>query len=220
LAFNEAVGLAFSEVVGLVFTKVGGLAFNETGGLEVNKAIVNKAAGLLLAPGHNFVAPAVVCGTVAAMPQSLSAVYAHLVFSTKNRAPFFKDAGFRAKVHAYLAGISKGQQCPALAIGGADDHVHVLARMGREVTQAGWVHEMKRASSLWMKTPDAGGAGMADFSWQSGYGIFSVSHSNVQAVLDYIATQEEHHKRVSFQEEFRKLLQKHGMEWDERYVWD
>jgi REP element-mobilizing transposase RayT len=151
------------------------------------------------------------------MPQSLSAVYLHLVFSTKQRRPFLRDRDLREETHAYLGGISKALGCTPVRIGGVEDHVHLLARQSRTLSQAGWVKELKRSSSLWLKERDRA---MCDFAWQAGYGAFSVSASNVEAVRDYIARQEEHHRKASFQDEFRAMLKKHGVTWDERYVWD
>jgi|ERR1043165_3450807 REP element-mobilizing transposase RayT len=86
------------------------------------------------------------------MPQSLSAVYIHLVFSTKDRRPFLRDKDIRIELHAYLGGISKKLDCPPIEIGGVEDHIHILARFGRTVTQADWVKELKRVSNTWLKT--------------------------------------------------------------------
>ena len=151
------------------------------------------------------------------MPQSLSAVYVHLVFSTKNRERWFQDKSFREELHAIMGGISKNLDCPPLQIGGVDDHVHLLCRLGRTISQADWVKEVKRASSRWVK--ESSGR-FQDFHWQNGYADFSVSHSNTTAVIAYIAGQEEHHHRMSFQDEVRGLLRKHQLEWDEAHVWD
>ena len=151
------------------------------------------------------------------MPQSLSAVYIHLVFSTMNRRPFLRDPALRASLHAYLGEISNRLDCPPVIAGGAEDHVHLLARFGRTITQAEWVKELKRVSNLWLKEQDAASA---DFEWQAGYAAFSVSQSNLERVRNYIAKQEEHHRTMTFQDELRTLLQKHAMDWDERYVWD
>lgn len=152
------------------------------------------------------------------MPQSLSAVYLHLVFSTKDREPLLHDAGLRAEMHAYLGGISGQLDCPSVLVGGVEDHVHILAKLGRRIAQADWVKELKRVSGLWIKNraPET----MGDFAWQSGYGVFSVGVSNLDAVRDYIARQEEHHRKVSFMDEYRALLKKHGEAIDERYAWD
>ena len=151
------------------------------------------------------------------MPQSLSAVYLHLVFSTKERRPFLREHSARADLHAYLGGISKRLECPPILVGGVEDHVHLLGRFGRTITQAEWVKVLKRASSVWLKEQ---GAEWADFAWQNGYADFSVSQSNLEKVKNYIANQEEHHRKLSFQDEVRALFTKHQIEWDERYVWD
>jgi len=150
------------------------------------------------------------------MPQSLSAVYIHLTFSTKDRRPFLREKPLRASLHAYLGGISKTLECPPIIVGGVEDHVHLLCRFGRTITQADWVKELKRVSNGWLK--DQGGD-YADFEWQNGYASFSVSQSNLEKVKRYIATQEEHHRKATFQDELRALLRKHGLEFDERYVW-
>jgi len=152
------------------------------------------------------------------MPQSLSAVYLHGVFSTKERRLFLRDVATRTELHAYLGGASRQLDCPPLIVGGVEDHVHILARFGRTITQADWIKEIKRVSSGWLKERDP--ASCRDFAWQAGYGVFSVSASRLDAVREYIVTQEEHHRKSTFQDEFRALLRKHGVEWDERYVWD
>jgi putative transposase len=151
------------------------------------------------------------------MPQSLSAVYIHLVFSTKDRRPFLRDKSVSDKLHAQLGGITKTLECPPLLVGGVEDHVHLLCRFGRTITQAEWVKEIKRVSSTWIKEQ---GRDYADFEWQGGYADFSVSKSNLDEVERYIAEQETHHRKMSFQEELRALLRKHEVEFDERYVWD
>ena len=151
------------------------------------------------------------------MPQSLSAVYIHLVFSTKERQPFLRDRDTRESLHAYLGGISKTLDCPPIIVGGIEDHVHLLARFGRTITQAEWVKELKRVSNLWLKQQSRT---YADFQWQGGYADFSVSPSNLERVKKYIVNQEDNHRKLSFQDELRALLLKHKVEWDERYVWD
>ena len=150
------------------------------------------------------------------MPQSLSAVYIHLVFSTKGRRPFLRDFEIRNALHSYLGGISKQLGCAPIVTGGIEDHVHLLARMSRTVTQAEWVKELKRVSNLWIKKQYS----ISDFEWQGGYADFSVSASNLDQVKKYIEHQQEHHHRVGFQDELRSLLRKHHVEWDEKYVWD
>jgi REP element-mobilizing transposase RayT len=151
------------------------------------------------------------------MPQALSAVYVHLVFSTKERRPLLRNTDDRSALHAFLGRASKELDCPPMLVGGVEDHVHILARLNRTIAQADWVKELKRVSSRWLKER---GREYADFQWQGGYAIFSVSASNLEKVRDYIARQEEHHRKVGFQEELRALLRKHEMEFDERYLWD
>ena len=142
------------------------------------------------------------------MPQSLSAVYIHLVFSTKERQPFLRDRDTRESLHAYLGGISRTLDCPPIIVGGIEDHVHLLARFGRTITQAEWVKELKRVSNLWLKEQSRT------------YADFSVSPSNLERVKRYVENQEDNHRKLTFQDELRALLRKHKVEWDERYVWD
>jgi len=151
------------------------------------------------------------------MPQSLANLLVHLVFSTKNRQPFLCEPELRDEMHRYLAGISKGMECLPIRVGGADDHVHILARQARTVSLADWIKELKRGSSLWIKTK---GVAFAQFHWQGGYAAFSVSQSQSAAVERYIAEQERHHRKMTFQDELREFLKKHKVEYDERYVWD
>jgi REP element-mobilizing transposase RayT len=101
--------------------------------------------------------------------------------------------------------------------GGVEDHVHLLCALSRTCNAAEMVKEVKRGSSMWIKTKSAD---LQDFAWQSGYGIFSVGFSQIESVKEYIAGQEEHHRKVSFQDEFRQLLKRYEIEFDEQYVWD
>jgi len=151
------------------------------------------------------------------MPQSLARVVLHVVFSTKNRVPFLKEPDVRTRLHAYMAGILQDIGCEPILINGVEDHVHILCNLSRTVTIAKLVEKAKQGPSIWMKEQ---GPAYADFFWQGGYGSFSVSQSNVGQVREYIAVQEEHHQKISFQEEFRALCLKHGIEIDERYGWD
>lgn len=151
------------------------------------------------------------------MGQSLAQIYVHIIFSTKHRKPFLKETELRTKLYAYLAGICKKQDCPALIIGGVEDHVHILCRLGKTIEVATLIREVKRGSSLWIKVQRKD---LQDFHWQDGYGAFSVSPSHVPDLKEYIANQEEHHRRESFQDEFRRICKKYGVEIDERYVWD
>ncbi|HEY0866442.1 MAG TPA: IS200/IS605 family transposase [Fimbriimonas sp.] len=147
------------------------------------------------------------------MPQSLSCLYVHLVFSTKGRASMIPEE-HRSDLHAYFGGIAKGIDCAPLAIGGTTDHVHILLRLHRKKTVSDAVRDLKSNSSSWMKSR------RPEFSWQSGYGAFSVGEREVPGVKQYISSQEDHHANASFQDELRKLLREHNLEWDERYLWD
>ena len=151
------------------------------------------------------------------MPQSLSNVLVQIVFSTKDRHPLLSDPTRRVAMHKYLAVVSAELRCPVVTVGGVEDHVHILARQARTITLAGWVRELKRTSSLWMKERPQGSP---VFQWQAGYGAFSVSQSQSATVERYIARQESHHRTVGFQDEFRTLLDRHRIQYDERYLWD
>jgi putative transposase len=151
------------------------------------------------------------------MPQSLAKILVHTVFSTKERRPFLRDKSLREELHHYIGGILNQLECQPLIVGGVEDHVHFLCTLSRTCEAAEMVKEVKRGSSLWLKTksPD-----LRDFVWQNGYGIFSIGFSQIEPVRDYIAGQEEHHRKVSFQDELRALLKRYEIGFDERYVWD
>lgn len=151
------------------------------------------------------------------MPQSLAKVVLHIIYSTKNRTPWLKDAEIRRELFAYKATVLKGLECPPLLINGVEDHIHILCLLSRKVAIKDLIEESKTSTSKWIKTK---GPDYRDFYWQNGYGVFSVSESNVEDVKRYIATQEEHHKKISFQDEFRRFCERHGIPYDERYVWD
>ena len=120
-------------------------------------------------------------------------------------------------MHAYLAEISRDLKSPSVMVGGVEDHVHLLCLQDKHVTLPDLVGKMKRTSSKWIKTK---GARYAHFYWQSGYGGFSVSQSAVPEVKKYIANQEEKHRGMNFQDEYRLYLKRHEIDYDERYVWD
>jgi len=150
------------------------------------------------------------------MPQSLSQLYVHLIFSTKHREPMLLSP-VREHLHAYLATVLKNQDSPGLKVGGTSDHVHALFRLSKNWALAKIVEEVKTSSSKWLKTQ---GRALANFHWQGGYGAFSVSPAELEQVVDYITRQEAHHRVMSFQEEYRNFLKSYGIEYDERYVWD
>ncbi|MCB1227983.1 MAG: IS200/IS605 family transposase [Verrucomicrobiales bacterium] len=149
------------------------------------------------------------------MPQSLAQIYLHLVFSTQDRQPLIR-ADIQPRLHAYLAGTLNAIHCPALCVGGMPDHVHLLLRLSRTVTVADVVKATKVESSKWMKE----NANLPGFAWQAGYGIFSVSASQLETVTHYIVNQAEHHRVRTFQDEFRRFLENHQLSYDEAYVWD
>jgi putative transposase len=151
------------------------------------------------------------------MSQSLSKILVHTVFSTKSRRPFLRDRELRDELHAYLGGILNRLDCQPIVIGGVEDHVHLLSTLARTRNAAAVIKEVKRGSSIWLKSKNPA---LAEFAWQSGYGIFSIGASQVDAVRKYIANQEKHHRKISFQDEFRSLLVRYGVEFDERHVWD
>ena len=151
------------------------------------------------------------------MAQSLARLWTHLIFSTKDRFPFLSDKQIRTEMHAYLAQVLRNHDCETLIVGGVEDHVHSLFALSRKYSIATIVKEVKRTSSIAIKDKSPT---LRKFHWQGGYGAFSVSQSNLQDVFDYIAGQEEHHKQVPFQDEYRAFLKAYGIEYDERYVWD
>ncbi|MCO5051523.1 MAG: IS200/IS605 family transposase [Verrucomicrobiae bacterium] len=150
------------------------------------------------------------------MPQSLSFLLIHVVFSTKDRA-LFLDAEIRPAAHAYLATVARNADCECFRVGGVADHVHLAIRLARTITVADLVERLKTSSSKWLKTQSLA---LTAFAWQRGYGAFSVGPADRDALFRYIDGQEEHHRTRTFQEEYRAFLKKYGVEYDERYVWD
>jgi len=150
------------------------------------------------------------------MPQSLAKILVHLVYSTKNREHILTN-DIREELHRYTAGILKNYDSPAILINSVEDHIHILFTQSRNHSLADLVQQVKKGSSKWLKSKSRA---FARFHWQNGYGAFSVSQSNVKKVTGYIERQQEHHKRQSFQDEFRAFLKRHEIEYDERYVWD
>ncbi|MDQ3252704.1 MAG: transposase [Acidobacteriota bacterium] len=151
-----------------------------------------------------------------AMAQSLSSILIHLVFSTKLREPFI-NPDLEPKLHAYLSVVFRECKSPSVIVGGTQDHVHALFVLHRTWTVATVVEEVKKSSSKWIKT---NGRELRSFQWQAGYGAFSIGQSSVPALKRYIATQHAHHRRQTFQDEFRELLHKYDVGYDERDVWD
>lgn len=150
------------------------------------------------------------------MPQSLALLAVHLVFSTKNREPLIDDS-IQSQLHAYIVGVLKGLDCVPIQIGGVSDHVHLLFGLSRTRTIADVTREIKTSSTNWLRAQNSR---YSQFHWQSGYAVFSVSASMISEVKNYIQHQAEHHHKTTFQEEYRAFLKKHGVGFDERYVWD
>ena len=150
------------------------------------------------------------------MPQSLARIIVHLTFSTKGRRRLILPE-VRGDLEGFLVGISRTVDSPTMSVKAVADHVHLLFTLSRTHSLSDVVEEFKRGSSKWMKTK---GREYADFYWQNGYGAFSIGQSMVDDVRKYIASQDEHHRAVTFEEEFRTFLERYGVEFDERYVWD
>lgn len=152
------------------------------------------------------------------MPQSLAKVLIHIVYSTKGRRAWLKDEKLRSQLFAYKATILRDNvDSPALIVNGVEDHIHALCLLSRKFAIMKVIEEAKTETTKWIKKQ---GKEYADFHWQLGYGVFSVSESNAPQVKRYIANQVEHHQKMSFQDEYRALCKRHGIEIDERYVWD
>lgn len=149
------------------------------------------------------------------MAQSLAKIILHIVYTTKNREPVLSET-VRDDLYAYTVGILNAIGCVKLAINGAADHVHALVIMSKTIALTQMIEDIKRGSSRWLKSQSPK---LTHFSWQGGYGAFSVSESQVPKVVNYIKNQEEHHRNISFQDELRLLLKKHKIEFDENHLW-
>lgn len=150
------------------------------------------------------------------MAQSLSKILLHLVFSTKNRESWISP-DVRPALHAYLAGAVRALNAEAYRVGGVADHVHIACTLPRTLPVSKLLEEIKKSSSAWIKqqAPTCRG-----FVWQAGYGAFSLGQSQLDALIAYIDRQEEHHRKRTFKEEFVEFLNRYGVDYDERYVWD
>jgi len=150
------------------------------------------------------------------MPQSFACLHHHLIFSTKHRDPLITPE-VQPRLFDYIGGILRSEGCALVAAGGIPDHVHLLISLNRQVSIADTLRIVKANSSRWVHEtfPDLSG-----FAWQAGYGAFAVSYSHLDRVKAYLSRQAEHHRRITFQEEFIAFLQRHGIEYDDRYLWD
>ena len=150
------------------------------------------------------------------MPQSLTHLLYHIIFSTKQREPTI-DANLRPRLHAYIGGIINEAHGKPIVVGGVEDHVHIFTHLPATLSISDAVRVIKSNSSKWVHQDHAD---RHSFAWQSGYAAFTVSPSKYDDLRRYIEDQEAHHKHVSFQDEYRAFLRKHQVVWDERYVWD
>jgi REP element-mobilizing transposase RayT len=150
------------------------------------------------------------------MGQSLAKNYVHIVFSTKHRQELIFPP-VEEELHAYLGGICKKLECHPIKVGGYTNHVHILCMLSKKIALMKLLEEVKSHSSKWIKTK---GEAYENFYWQDGYGAFSVNPTEIDVVVNYIANQKEHHRKKTFQDEYRAFLKKYEVEYDERYVWD
>ena len=149
------------------------------------------------------------------MPQSYAAIYHHFVFSTKERVAII-DAPLQTRLYEFIGGLCKHRNSRLLFAGGMPDHVHLLVSLDKEWAPSPFMREIKGNSSKWIHETFPS---QKHFAWQAGYGAFSVGHLELQSVKQYIAGQAEHHKIKTFQDEFRELLERHNIPYDERYIW-
>jgi REP element-mobilizing transposase RayT len=148
------------------------------------------------------------------MPATHLSLHYHIVFSTKDRQPFIAGA-WQNRLHEYLGGLVRAAEGFPEAIGGTDDHIHLLAGLRATIALASFVQDIKQASSRWIHETIS----TKNFAWQQGYGAFTVSVSNCDAVKKYIENQVEHHRKKTFQEEYVSFLKNHGVPYDEKYLW-
>lgn len=150
------------------------------------------------------------------MPQSFVSLHCHIIFSTKDRRPLI-DADLTPRLYEYIGGTIRNQGGKLMAAGGIADHVHLLVSLGKTMAVSDLVRDIKANSSGWIHHEFSN---KRKFAWQAGYGGFSVSFSNLSRLKQYIANQAEHHRVRTFKEEFLALLNRHGIEYDEKHVWD
>jgi REP element-mobilizing transposase RayT len=150
------------------------------------------------------------------MAQSLADIVLHIVFSTKERKPWI-DAVNEPELHAYICGICRNLDCPVIKINGVEDHIHVLLSLSRTIAVSKLIAEIKSNSSRWIKMKDRQ---FCEFSWQGGYGGFSVSRPQINGAIKYIEKQKEHHKTQTFREEYLTMLKMAQIQYDEKYLWD
>jgi len=151
-----------------------------------------------------------------AMPQSLTKIFLHIIFSTKYRNPII-DEGIENELFHYVGGVCKELECQPILVGGYEDHIHILSSLSKKITVIKLLQEVKQNSSLWIKTK---GNRYSEFHWQDGYAAFSVGPKHLDRIANYIYHQKDHHKKLSYQDECRSFFTECRIEFDERYVWD
>jgi putative transposase len=145
------------------------------------------------------------------MPQSLSLVVVHVIFSTKDRFSFL-ESSIRPELNSFLAGVARKRDCECYRVGGVADHIHLAIRLSRTITIADLIMDLKTSSSKWLMLRSGA---PSKFAWQRGYGCFSVGPTDIEALCNYIDNQETHHRKQTFQDEFRMFLKKYRVEYDE-----
>ena len=149
------------------------------------------------------------------MPQSLTSILVHIIFSTKDRNPFIKTK-ISKNLYRYMISVARAYNSSIIEIGGTEDHIHILSILPKTLALSKLVEELKKSSSKWMKTQ---GAWYRNFAWQSGYGAFSISQSNISVLIKYIRNQQKHHEKITFQDEYRLFLERYRVSFNEKYAW-
>ena len=150
------------------------------------------------------------------MGQSLVKNYVHITFSTKNRVPLISEE-IEKELYSYIGGICKNLECYPIKVGGFYDHVHILTSLSKKIALMVLLEKLKANSSKWIKTKSDS---LKKFYWQNGYGAFSVNPYEIDKVISYIENQKEHHRKETFQDEYRAILKKYNVEYEEKYIWD
>lgn len=151
------------------------------------------------------------------MSQTLSMLYVHLVFSTKDRHPYFRNEEIRKELYSYIGKVISNNDSFPIEIGGFDDHVHIFLDLSRNICLKDLVKWIKVGTSKWLKSK---GNEFLNFHWQKGYGGFSVGQFHRSQTINYIRNQEEHHKKISFKDEFIQFLTVNNISYNEKYIWD
>jgi putative transposase len=152
------------------------------------------------------------------MSQSLSQIWIHIVFSTKDRQPLLQK-NITQRLYHYIKSISHNHGCEITAIGGIEDHIHILTTLNKNISLTTLIREIKKSSSIWMKEQRIIDSSLKEFNWQNGYGVFSVSKSNIDHVKAYIQNQHDYHKKIDFKNELIKFLERHNIPYHNDYLW-